>query len=94
MHYKLGLPMTNCSLFFSSGNFEVKHTNTFGLEDADLATFVKLLEEDDKEEAESQIEATKLGQKHTVQANIWEADNPVKIEEEEESDEEQEGAAE
>ena len=46
MRFKLGLPMTDTSLFYRGTNFEIKHVNTFGVDDSDLAKYVKLLAED------------------------------------------------
>ena len=46
LHFGLGLPMTNCSLFFRGINFEVKHMNSFGVSDEDMASYAQLLEAD------------------------------------------------
>lgn len=46
MHFKLGLPMTDCSFFFRGISFETKHVNTFGVEDSDLANYMQLLNAD------------------------------------------------
>ena len=46
MHFKLGLPFTECSLFFRGVNFEVKHASSFGIDNNDLAKYKKLKDQD------------------------------------------------
>ena len=47
MHFKIKLPMTNTSLYFRGINFEVKHVNTFGIDDRDLEGFNKVCRADE-----------------------------------------------
>jgi len=49
MHNKLGLPMTDCSLFFRGVNFEIKHINSFGICDNDLQLYHKMKDSDTKD---------------------------------------------
>ena len=47
MHSKMQLPMTNTSLYFRGINFEVKHVNTFHIDDRDLEGFNKVCRADE-----------------------------------------------
>ena len=47
MSKKMSLPMTNTSLYFRGINFEVKHVNTFNIDDRDLQGFHKVWQADE-----------------------------------------------
>ena len=46
MHFELKLPMTDFSLFFRGVNYEIKRVNTFGLGNAELASYLELRDKD------------------------------------------------
>ena len=54
--------MTDTSLFYRGTNFEIKHVNTFGVDDSDLAKYMKLLAEDVQEAEETAL----LQPKHAI----------------------------
>ena len=68
MHSKLGLKMSNCSLFFRGCNFEVKYINVFNLSDEDMADYARILAEDTHEAETSKLQAKKKNEEPEAEA--------------------------
>ena len=85
IHFQLGLPMTDCSLFYRGVNFERKHVNVFGLSDEDLKMYRSLKEEDEKD-----VEATLVARKKSS-SKIDETGEPTALSADSDKEEEEAG---